>query len=515
MAGLVGVIPAAGRGSRAYPYTRFIPKAMLDVCGRSVLHYTLTIMRDQLGIRDCAIVLGQHGDSIRRCFGDGDNYSMRLRYVQNDRLDLGLAHSVRLARQHVPGQHFVVMLSDELYWNSNHAELLACGYEGHAATIVTRANSTNKEIRKNFSVELRNGSIHRLIEKPKSSENGLLGCGTYVFSRELFALLEARFQRGAPDAGDLTAAINELIASGRPVQTFALTGDYININHQEDVHYARSIVRRSRLASARVSLVMPCEGSPHLIEDMLRVTHRQSRVDEVILIASRHDPTIARHAAQYGARLVIALGGEKLPLGGVLRLGIAHAHGDIVALIMDDESFDVADIDKLLAYLGEADMVVGTRTTSQLVQQGSNLSWMAWLANYFLAKLIQLLWVRRRVRLTDVSCTFRAFWRETYDQMADDVRSRGLTFLPELVIEALRRRLWVIEVPINYCRATEESHVRIEHRNFGVFLSMLGMIFSKRVRRETSGATPGCAQAPASATGSGGASPPAPRTEPK
>jgi hypothetical protein len=220
-----------------------------------------------------------------------------------------------------------------------------------------------------------------------------------------------------------------------------------------------------------------------LIEDMLRLTRRQARIGEVVLIASRRDPVIERHAVQYGAQLVIAPDGEKLPYGAMMRLGIAQTHGDIVALIMDDESFDVADIDKLLAYLCEADLVVGTRTTSQLVQQGSNLGWVAWLANYCLAKLIQLLWVRRRIRLTDVSCTFRAFWRDTYDQMAADVRSPGLAFLPELVIEALRRRLWVIEVPINYCRATEESRVRIEHRNFGVLFSMLAMIFSKRLRR--------------------------------
>jgi glycosyltransferase involved in cell wall biosynthesis len=205
-------------------------------------------------------------------------------------------------------------------------------------------------------------------------------------------------------------------------------------------------------------------------------------VNEVILIASRRDPAIARHASQYGARLVVTPGDEKLPLGSVLRLGITQAHGDIVALIMDDESFDVADIDKLLTYLCEADLVVGTRTTSQLVQQGSNLNWVAWVANYFLAKLIQLLWIRRRVRLTDVSCTFRAFWRDTWDQMAGDVGSCGLAFLPELVIEALERHLWVIEVPINYCRATEESRVRIEHRNFGVFFSMVAMILSKWAR---------------------------------
>src|SRR5260370_2790820 len=150
-----------------------------------------------------------------------------------------------MAREYVPGAHFVVMLSDELYWRSNHCELLSSAYRDYAATIVTRANSTNKEIRKNFAIELRENSISSLIEKPESSENGLLGCGTYVFSAELFPVLEQRFARGAADAGDLTAAINELIVSGRSVLSFPLVSESININHQEDIAYARSIVRPS------------------------------------------------------------------------------------------------------------------------------------------------------------------------------------------------------------------------------------------------------------------------------
>jgi dTDP-glucose pyrophosphorylase len=484
MSGLVAVIPAAGRGTRAYPYTRFVPKAMLDVCGQPVMHYTLTILRDQLGIRDFVIVLGRHGGLIRRHFGSGESYGARIRYVQNDRVDLGLAYSVLMARPHVLGAHFVVMLSDELYWNSNHCKLLSCAYRDHVATIVTRANSTNKEIRKNFAIELRQNSISRLIEKPESSENGLLGCGTYVFSTELFTFLEQRFARGAADAGDLTAAINELIAAGRPVQSFPLVSEYININHQEDVHYARSVVRRSRLASAKVSLVMPCEGPPDRVEDMLRLARRQGRIDEIILVAPRQDLVIERLVANYDARLVIGPAGAKKAYGDMMRAAIAQSTGDIVVLMMDDESFDVADIDKLLAYICEADLVVGTRTTSQLIQQGSNLHWVARAGNYILAKLIQSLWISRRVRLTDVGCTFRAIWRETYEQMAGDLRSRGLAFLPEMVLEALRRRLWVIEVPINYCRATEESRVRIEHRDLGVFFSIAAMILSKRIRGE-------------------------------
>ena len=116
------------------------------------------------------------------------------------------------------------------------------------------------------------------------------------------------------------------------------------------------------------------------------------------------------------------------------------------------------------------------------MQQGSNLNWVARAANWMLAKTIELLWFRCRVRLTDAGCTFRAFWRDTYDQMAPSITADGPAFAPEMIVEALRRRLWVIEIPINYCRSSEESRIRIEHRNVRVFLSMLAMILSKRLR---------------------------------
>ena len=479
---LIGVIPAAGRGARAYPYTRVIPKAMLDICGEPVLHYTVTTMRDQLGIRDIIIVVGEHGESIRRHFGDGERYGVRIGYVQNEHIELGLAHSVLLARTQVPDEHFVVMLSDELYWNSNHRELLERDYANAAATLAIRAHSSNKDIRKNFGVELEGERVVRVIEKPPSSANGLLGCGTYVFSRAIFDVLERRYARDAPQKGDLTAAIQELIASGAPVNRFALTGDYINVNYQEDIHYARSIVRRGRLETAKVSVVMPCDSSLAVIEDMLRNAQRQPRVDEVVLVARHADPGLEELAAGHGAKLVVVDGGSRAAYGELFRTGIAASTGDIVVLTMDDESFDLGDVSKLLGYMCEADLVLGTRTTGQLVQQGSNLNWAARVGNYALAKLIQVLWAGRGVRLTDVGCTFRALWCVTYDQISADLQSRGPEIAPEMIVEALRHRLWVIEIPINYCRTTDETRIRVEHRNIGVFFSMAALIISKRLR---------------------------------
>jgi hypothetical protein len=302
----------------------------------------------------------------------------------------------------------------------------------------------------------------------------------------MFDVLKQRYERNAPQQGDLTAAINELISSGGAVQQFTLSTEYININYEEDIHSARSIVRRSRLETARVSLVMPCESSHAVIDDMLRMARRQARVAEVLLVTRQSDPDLARLASVYQAKLITAAGLSRRAFGDLFRAGIAQASGDVIVMTMDDESFDPGDIGKLLAYMGEADLVLGTRTTSQLVQQGSNLNWLARTGNYALAKFIEAVWPGRRVRLTDVGCVFRAFWRDSWDQIAPEVRSHGPAFAPEMIVEALRRRLWVVEIPINYCRASEESRVRVEHRNFRVFLSMAGMILGKRFHRSRS-----------------------------
>ena len=70
MAELVGLIPAAGRGVRAYPHTATVPKSMLEVDGVPNLQRNVELLRDQLGIRDIRIVVGYHGDVIRQHFGD-------------------------------------------------------------------------------------------------------------------------------------------------------------------------------------------------------------------------------------------------------------------------------------------------------------------------------------------------------------------------------------------------------------------------------------------------------------
>ena len=75
---LWGLIPAAGKGTRAFPYTENRHKALLDVNGVANIERIISIMRDDLQITDIVIVIGHLGDSIRNHLGDGDRLNVRL-----------------------------------------------------------------------------------------------------------------------------------------------------------------------------------------------------------------------------------------------------------------------------------------------------------------------------------------------------------------------------------------------------------------------------------------------------
>src|SRR5439155_20526197 len=168
--------------------------------------------------------------------------------------------------------------------------------------------------------------------------------------------------------------------------------------------------------------------------------------------------------------------------GQLLRLGLDAAQGDILVVAHSDDTFVPHDVDKLLVYLRDADMVVGSRTTRQMVEQGANMRGPVRLVHIMLAKLVELLWWRFDCRFTDICCVFRAFWRSTYAPLRAKLTAPGVEIFPELVIEALRARKRIIEVPVNYYnRDLESPYVRSRYQSPAVLARMLALIVRKRL----------------------------------
>jgi hypothetical protein len=160
------------------------------------------------------------------------------------------------------------------------------------------------------------------------------------------------------------------------------------------------------------------------------------------------------------------------------------ARGEWLVLVEADGSFRGADLPKFLAYLEPGTMVIGTRTTRQMVQQGANMPFLLRWGNVVVAKLLELLWyVSSEPRLTDVGCTYRALPRALYLRIKDGLSERGPGFSPEMMCEVLRWRMRLIEIPINYfARAGGRSkHSEGWLKVSRTALKMLRTIFRKRL----------------------------------
>ncbi len=201
-----------------------------------------------------------------------------------------------------------------------------------------------------------------------------------------------------------------------------------------------------------ITVVIPCYSEEATIGAVVAAFRAQEHVDRVLVVDNNSRDGSAAAAAAAGAEV---LSETAQGYGAALRAGLTHAAGAdgraILVITEADGSFRATDLPKLLHYLPDCSMVLGTRTTKQLVQQGANMDFALRWGNVAMAKLLELFWFRpHEPRLTDVGCTYRALWSETWRAIAPGTREAGPSFSPEMICEAYRRGMRVIEIPVHY-----------------------------------------------------------------
>lgn len=212
-----------------------------------------------------------------------------------------------------------------------------------------------------------------------------------------------------------------------------------------------------------VTVVVPAYNEEHTIAEVVRDFRAAPIVDRVLVVDNNCRDRTAELARGAGAEVVT----ESAPgYGSALRAGCNHAAAagaEILVLTEADGSFWAKDLEKLLAYLVECQMVLGTRTTRQMVQQGANMDKKLRWGNVLMAKWLQLCWyLPHEPRLTDVGCTYRALWASSWKRIGPATRESGPSFSPEMICVAYRLGMRVIEIPVHYGarRGGESKHSR-------------------------------------------------------
>ena len=131
------VIPTAGLGTRFLPVTKSMPKEMLPIIDKPVIHYVVEEAINS-GIDDIIFVTGRSKRSIEDYFDDSPELEMHLKskgktemlkMVQDisSLVDIhyirqkeprGLGDAILTAEKHISGDPFAVLLGDDIIVNS-------------------------------------------------------------------------------------------------------------------------------------------------------------------------------------------------------------------------------------------------------------------------------------------------------------------------------------------------------------------------------------------------------------
>lgn len=440
----VGLIPVAGEGLRLYPYSKIICKTLFEIDGKSFLQRNLEIMRDKLGVKKVYIIIGHLGSMIKSRFGDGSSLGLEIEYIECRNVREGLANGIYLAKDYIKSK-FVVILGDEFYLDSNHEELNKFSTADFNAVCGVKITGDITVIKKNYALAIENGLVAALQEKPTVVNNNFAGCGTYLFTPLIFDYIEKTLPSPMTGRVEFTDVINNIAQKESKVYPFFLKGEYTNINTFDDYNSAIYLYRAAKLKDYKVSLIIPAyneEASIGFVIDEFK-----DMVDEVLVVENCSEDKTAQIAKEKGARVISRkLGGY----GDALKHGMDNAIGDILILTEADASFKARDLSKILEYLKDADMVIGTRTTRQMIEQGANMdAFLRW-GNVFAAKIVELLWWNKEPRFTDLGCTYRGIWRDAFLTIRDNLTCKGPEFSPEMMVEILRANKKIIEIPVTY-----------------------------------------------------------------
>jgi UDP-N-acetylglucosamine diphosphorylase/glucosamine-1-phosphate N-acetyltransferase len=227
------VILAAGEGVRLQPITSTRPKHLIKVGGKPILEHCLNAVKSA-GIDEAVIVVHYMGDAIRRYFGDGKKFRLRIEYAEQKEI-LGTGNAASVVEPYVKDD-FLLVYGDLMFSADavkNVVDMYGREKPAAAMAVVPVEKTEDYGI-----VELEEEKyVKRIVEKPKSEEalTKLANAGIYVFSTAIFNKIR---ETKASDRGELelTDAISLLVAEKKTVLAVKVSqDDWIDIGRPWDL----------------------------------------------------------------------------------------------------------------------------------------------------------------------------------------------------------------------------------------------------------------------------------------
>ena len=255
-----GIIIAAGRGLRLRPITNVLPKCMLEVAGRPILHHTMDCMR-QAGCSEIVVIVGHEASRVH---ADGAFLVTNEDYANNN-----ILHSLMYARDHLTGP---VMCSYSDIWVEPEIHSALTATEGDIVVAADRDWTPYYDRRtdhalpeaENIFVD-RENVVAKIGKYLRPDDAGSFLCGeflglwrmsaegTELFGRT-FDELDARLGRDEPfqhaalwKTAYITDMVQELIDRGNRIDCAVIERGWAELDTVQDFERLEAIAERQRL----------------------------------------------------------------------------------------------------------------------------------------------------------------------------------------------------------------------------------------------------------------------------
>ena len=196
----------------------------------------------------------------------------------------------------------------------------------------------------------------------------------------------------------------------------------------------------------RVSIIIPSMNEEKTIGSCIQkalLSLKNEGIDGEIIVSDSSSDHSREIAISMGIKVVIPV---NKGYGNAYFEGIRYAKGDYFLFTDADDTYDLNEMPKFLEPLisGKADFVMGTRIKGDIKKNA-----MPWLHRYvgnpILTTILNMLF---KTDLSDAHCGMRAITKKGYEKL--DMKSEGMEYASEMIIEAARKKLRITEVPISY-----------------------------------------------------------------
>ncbi|MGD1220782.1 glucose-1-phosphate thymidylyltransferase [Streptomyces krungchingensis] len=261
------LVLSGGSGTRLRPITHTLAKQLVPVGNKPVLFHGLEAIA-AAGVTETGIVVGDTRAQIEAAVGDGSRFGLEVSYLWQ-REPLGLAHAVKIARDFLGDDDFVMYLGDNIVFDgiTDFVERFRA-HRPAAQIMLAQVDDPRQFGVAEVSAE---GRVTGLQEKPRRPRSDLAVVGVYLFSSAVHKAV-AEVEPSARGELEITDAVQWLIDHDLRTDAAVMTGCWKDTGNVPDMLEVNRLVLRS-LDPSSAGIVRDSEISGQVVvEPGARVT---------------------------------------------------------------------------------------------------------------------------------------------------------------------------------------------------------------------------------------------------